>query len=141
MFLKHVPAIMALEQQVHAFPWSTGIMCDCIRSRHINQIIELEGEIIGYSIVSIGAGESHLLNISVAKDKQRQGIGAKLLLQMISLVRKEQVKVMFLEVRQSNLIACSLYKKLGFIEIGRRKRYYRAATGREDALVLSLSIF
>jgi ribosomal-protein-alanine N-acetyltransferase len=80
------------------------------------------------------------MNICVAPEVQKQGVGSKLLEHMIELARKKAEMIM-LEVRPSNKGAISLYKKRGFNEIGVRKGYYPAENGdREDAVMLALDL-
>jgi ribosomal-protein-alanine N-acetyltransferase len=88
----------------------------------------------------MAVGEAHIMNICVDPDIQKQGVGAKLLENMIERARKKAEKI-FLEVRPSNEAAVSLYKRRGFNEIGVRKGYYPAVDGyREDAVMLALDL-
>ena len=90
--------------------------------------------------MSIGAGEAHVLNLCVAPQWHRHGIGARLLTHLQVVARNHRVERMLLEVRPSNLAAVALYIGAGFVRIGERKGYYPAADGREDALVLALDL-
>ena len=99
-----------------------------------------QGKILGYSILAIGVGEAHILNICVAPTEQKQGIGRKMLENLIEVARG-QAETMFLEVRPSNRVAIALYMDMGFNEIGIRKGYYPAENGREDAIMLALELF
>ena len=81
--------------------------------------------------------EAHLLNISVAEKRQGMGFGARLLRSAMDVAQKTGGKSLLLEVRLSNENALSLYRNYGFQQIGVRRGYYPAETGREDALVLS----
>ena len=98
---------------------------------------ERQGIIQGYGILSIAAGEAHLLNLCVRPETQRQGVGEKMLVHLVSLARRHYAEIIFLEVRQSNAAARRLYDKAGFNELGNRKDYYPAEDGREDALILA----
>jgi [ribosomal protein S18]-alanine N-acetyltransferase len=94
--------------------------------------------IIGYGIISIGAGECHFLNICIAPAHQQRGHGARLVSLLLQVARQARARSALLEVRISNTAAFHLYHRLGFNEIGVRKSYYPAARGgREDALVLA----
>jgi ribosomal-protein-alanine N-acetyltransferase len=90
--------------------------------------------------MSVAAGESHILNLTVNPDAHRRGIGGKLLKHFLQLAARHDADTVMLEVRPSNMAAIRLYEKIGFNEIGRRRNYYPAKEGREDALLLALSL-
>jgi len=132
-----VPAIMAIERAAYEFPWTEGVLRDCFRYGYLCKVYESGEGIIGYGIISIGAGECHFLNICIAPPHQRHGHGARLVGLLLQAARQARAHTALLEVRASNTAAFRLYDKLGFNEIGMRKGYYPAARGtREDALVL-----
>jgi ribosomal-protein-alanine N-acetyltransferase len=81
--------------------------------------------------------EVHLLNISILSGRQGCGRGGRFLQHLVESGRDKGGARMFLEVRPSNLPALGLYRRSGFIEIGRRKDYYPAHEGREDAIVMA----
>ena len=136
-----LPSVLAIEEQNYNFPWSEGIFKDCFKAGYNCWVCEEMDRILGYSIVSIAVGEAHILNISVDPSEQGQGIGRKMLENLIEVARSKRAETVFLEVRPSNIGALALYQKLGFNEIGVRKDYYPAENGREDALMLALQIF
>ena len=129
--------IMEIERTSYPHPWTRLIFSDCLRAGYCCWVCERQGMIEGYGVISVAAGESHLLNLCVRPESQRQGIGRKLLLHFISLARRHDAEVIFLEVRPSNAAACALYQRMGFNELGSRKDYYPAAKGHEDALILA----
>ena len=133
-------AVMEIESRAYDFPWTQGILRDCLRVGYCCWCYAADGVIQGYGVMSIAAGESHILNLTVRPESQRQGIGAKLLKHFLQLARRHNADIVMLEVRPSNRAAISLYEKLGFNEIGLRRDYYPAAEGREDALLLALSL-
>ena len=132
-----LPAVMAIERVAYEFPWTEGIMRDCFRFGYLCKVYESSDDILGYGIVSIGAGECHFLNICIAPACQRQGHGVRLVTLLLQAARAANARSALLEVRISNKAAFRLYHKLGFNEIGVRKGYYPARGGREDALVLA----
>ena len=136
-----VPAVLEIENQNYEFPWSEGIFKDCFRAmNYINWVCEdPEDNIVGYAILSVAAGEAHIMNISISPNFQRQGAGRKMLEHLIEYARPRAEKI-FLEVRPSNPGAIRLYQKIGFKEIGRRKDYYPAKYGREDAIMYELDL-
>lgn len=140
MTLTDVPGVIAVERASYAFPWSEGVFRDCIRVGYLCRVIEVNGEIGGYGIMSYGAGEAHILNICVRGDLRGRGIGRRLMLFLLERARAAQMQDVFLEVRPSNPAAISLYVSLGFSQIGIRKAYYQAVGGREDALVYRLAL-
>jgi ribosomal-protein-alanine N-acetyltransferase len=129
--------IMEIERSSYPHPWTRLIFSDCLRAGYCCWVCERQGMIEGYGVISVAAGESHLLNLCVRPESQRQGIGRKLLRHFISLARRHDAEVIFLEVRPSNEAAYALYQSMGFNELGSRKDYYPAATGHEDALILA----
>lgn len=141
MRIEDLPIVLGIEGKNYNFPWSEGIFIDCIQSPNYScWVCEELDLVIGFSIVSIVAYEAHIMNICVDPEVQKQGVGSKLLENMIELARKKAERIM-LEVRPSNKVAISLYEKRGFNEIGVRKGYYPAVNGhREDAVMLALDL-
>jgi ribosomal-protein-alanine N-acetyltransferase len=135
-----VPGVGAVERASYPYPWSEGIFRDCLRVGYLCRVAEGEGEIVAYGIVAMGAGEAHVLNICVAERVRGRGIGRRMLMLLIERSVQAGMQDVFLEVRPSNPHAIALYQSLGFIEVGRRRGYYQAQAGREDALVLKLSL-
>ena len=140
MTLSDLPDVLRIEQQNYEFPWDEEIFKDCFRANYDLRVCEELDRILGYCIVSVGAGEAHILNISVDPAERRQGIGQKMLEYLIEQLQGK-AETLFLEVRPSNTSAIALYKKIGFNEIGIRKDYYPAQNGREDALMLAMELY
>jgi ribosomal-protein-alanine N-acetyltransferase len=136
-----LPRVLEIENVNYEFPWSEGIFKDCFRAiSYTNWICEAPDEsIVGYCIISVAAGEAHIMNISVNPRFQRQGAGRRMLEHLIEYARPRAEKV-FLEVRPSNPGAIDLYRKTGFREIGIRKNYYPAKNGKEDAIMFELDL-
>jgi ribosomal-protein-alanine N-acetyltransferase len=131
-----VPVIIDIERAGYQFPWSEGIFRDCLRVGYICRIIEVGDVLAGYGIMSVGAGEAHILNVCVRDDHRCRGLGRRLMLYLMQRARSLGMEEAFLEVRPSNLVASRLYHSLGFEQIGVRRGYYQAPAGREDASVL-----
>ena len=134
-----LPSVLAIERKNYQFPWDEDIFIDCFKVGYGCWVCEEDNKIVGYSIMTMGVGEAHILNISVHPDEQGQGIGRKMMENLIEKAKRE-AETMFLEVRPSNPGAIALYQKLGFNEIGVRKGYYPAEHGREDAIMLALEL-
>ncbi|MGH8145432.1 MAG: ribosomal protein S18-alanine N-acetyltransferase [Rhodanobacteraceae bacterium] len=135
-----VSTIANIEAAAYEFPWSRGIFRSCLDNGHDCWVLEETGKIIGYGILSSGAGEAHILNVCVAPLHQGRGLGAYLLRRLLGLARWHRVGRVFLEVRPSNELAHAMYERAGFNEIGRRPGYYPARRGREDAIVMAMEL-
>jgi len=138
--LSDLPRIMPLENNAYDFPWSEAIFRDCFNSAYTGLAIEVEGALLGYGMLSIAAGEAHILNVVIDSNQRSCGLGKKLVRRLIDQARWHRVERVFLEVRASNIVARSLYANLGFQEIGVRKAYYPGRKTREDAVVMSLQL-
>lgn len=133
-------AVMTVEKRAYAFPWSRGIFRDCLNAGYPGWAM-LDGDcVIGYGILSLAAGEGHILNVCIAPEQQGRGLGRTLLRAMLKHARDVRAERVFLEVRPSNPGAQHLYESEGFNEIGRRPRYYPAPDGREDAIVMAIEL-
>ena len=135
-----VGVVVAIEEAIYPHPWTHGNFSDSLAAGYHCWIVECGGEIAGYTVVAIAAEEGHLLNLSVAAPWQRQGVGRQLLAFVLRLARDYSTVKIVLEVRPSNLAARALYAAAGFAEVGLRRGYYPAGEGREDAVVLELSL-
>lgn len=135
-----VEGVMVIEREVVDFPWTPSIFSDCIKVGYSCWVFEEDEKIIGYSLLSMSGTEAHILNICITGSKQRQGLGLRMMRHLISVAKKLKAETVFLEVRVSNHGAFKLYESLGFQVISTRKDYYPAFDGREDALVLELSL-
>jgi ribosomal-protein-alanine N-acetyltransferase len=133
--------IIKIETATYAFPWTLQIFKDCLRVGYIAQVLEFNAQIRGYGIMSIAAGEAQLFNLCVDPKWQGHGYGELILKHLRILAKQKQAHAMFLEVRLSNQVAINLYHKIGFNQIGRRKRYYPVHNKkREDALIFALEL-
>jgi ribosomal-protein-alanine N-acetyltransferase len=132
--------VLGIEQAVYPYPWTSGNFTDSLAAGYHCWIVECAGEIVGYTVVMIAAGEGHLLNLSVAADWQRRGIGRQLLAFVTKLARDYGAARLLLEVRPSNHAALALYAAAGFSRVALRRDYYPAGDAREDAVVLELAL-
>ncbi|MFE8034541.1 ribosomal protein S18-alanine N-acetyltransferase [Thiohalocapsa marina] len=142
-----LPAVLAVEQMAYSAPWSEGVFRDCLRVRYcclVAERVRADG-VVAHGIMSVAAGECHVLNLCVHPAFQGRGIGRLLLRRLLALARRQDADTAFLEVRASNRTAIDLYRREGFDEIGVRKGYYPAANeapsaGREDALAMARAL-
>ncbi|MGI9330273.1 MAG: ribosomal protein S18-alanine N-acetyltransferase [Gammaproteobacteria bacterium] len=138
MSQEDVPYIAELEQAAYEFPWSAGIFRDCLLAGYMAVALERDKEVVGYAVMSVAAGEAHLLNICLAPPLRGCGMGRRLLEHMLETARDAGAECVYLEVRPSNRQALRLYHAAGFDVIGVRQGYYRAHGANEDAVVLML---
>jgi len=128
--------VMEIEVQAYSHPWTIGIFRDCVRGHRCWVAMQNEA-IVGYGVLMMAPGESHVLNICVKPDQQCKGIGRELLRMMMRESQQASVDMIILEVRRSNQSAIDLYDSEGFHELGVRRGYYPADNGREDAIILA----
>jgi len=132
--------VLDIEERIYAFPWTLGNFRDSLRAAYDCWVYRDGKELLAYAVLVLAADEAHLLNLSVAAHAQSRGHGGRLLGNVIALARRRGAKVLFLEVRPSNDVGKRLYAGHGFQQVGVRRAYYPAHRGREDALVLSLTL-
>jgi ribosomal-protein-alanine N-acetyltransferase len=132
--------VMTIENAIYSHPWTRGNFSDSLRASYQCWTWRLGDELLGYFVLLVAAGEGHLLNLSVAVNRQRAGHGSALLREAMRLARGRGAEHIFLEVRPSNRAAKALYERFGFGEVAVRPNYYPAHGGREDALVLTRAL-
>ncbi len=132
--------VLENEERSYQFPWTRGNFSDCLAARHECRVLLRRTEVIGHGVLALGPQEAHLLNVCVRRDEQGRGYGRALVSHMLERAKRRGAEMIFLEVRPSNLVAISLYRSLGFNEIGIRKNYYPAQAGHEDAQVMALDL-
>jgi ribosomal-protein-alanine N-acetyltransferase len=134
-----IEAVLEIERASFGDPWNRGAFADLVDDRRVAFLIaDIGGEVCGYVVAWFVLDEGEIGNLAVARDARRRGIGARLLDGAIAAVRASDVDTLYLEVRDSNAAARALYASRGFVEVGRRRDYYRKP--REDALVLRLDL-
>ncbi|MCJ8170017.1 ribosomal protein S18-alanine N-acetyltransferase [Atopomonas sediminilitoris] len=133
-------AVVAIEFAAFSHPWTRGIFADCLKTGYEGWLMFLGAQQIGHGVINRVLDEAHLLNITVKPENQGQGLGLKLLEHLMARAQAQECLTCYLEVRESNAPAYRLYERFGFNEIGRRRDYYPAADGREDALVMAYTL-
>ena len=124
------------EAALQAFPWTGKSFGESLDAGHSGWVACIDEQPVAYLIMMVVLDEAHLLNIGVSRSLHRQGIGRALLREAYTLAYQGGAKLMFLEVRVSNQPAAAFYETEGFARVGRRRDYYPAAQGREDAIVM-----
>ncbi len=137
MELADVDRVLEIERQSFAVPWSReAFVTEVSENRCARYLVAREdGQAIAYAGMWLVLDEAHITNIAVRKDLRGRGIGETVTRALMQLAADSGIRYMTLEVRRSNLTAQSLYKKLGFLEVGFRKRYYE--DNGEDALIMA----
>lgn len=140
-----IPAVMAMEHQACLHPvhaWSDDNYRSSMRAGYWARVrCEADtGRVVAVCVAMDGVDELHLLNIAVARELHGQGIARSILAVLYERCRERGASMLWLEVRPSNEPARALYLREGFVEVGRRRHYYPAAQGREDALVMKRDI-
>lgn len=135
-----VESVLSIEFAAFSHPWTRGIFLDCIKSGYECWLMFLGDQQVGHGVLSAAGDECHLLNLTVKPQSQSNGLGGKLLDHLMRQGGERGAETVFLEVRESNHPAIRLYERSGFNEIGRRRDYYPAVGGREDALVMAYTL-
>ena len=132
--------VLEIERTVYSHPWTRGNFVDSLNAGYHCRTYRTGPELAGYFILIVAVGEAHLLNLSVAGNRHRGGVGSALLRETMRVARENDARHLFLEVRPSNAAGLALYEKFGFRRIAERRGYYPAHVGREDALVLTIDL-
>jgi [ribosomal protein S18]-alanine N-acetyltransferase len=142
MTTSDLDAVLAIESQAYAFPWSRGNFIDSLAAGYLAQVLASGAAgIVGYFVAMTGAGEMHLLNLTVAPAWQGRGLAGTMLDALQDHCATQRLGTLWLEVRASNLRAQALYRRRGFADVGMRRGYYPAArAAREDAVVMRLQL-
>ena len=139
MTVQQLDAVLAIEVQAYTFPWTRGNFIDSIAAGYLARtLLADDGELIGYFVAMPGFEEMHLLNLTVSSRHESRGHARRLLAELYALSASFAATAVWLEVRDSNTRARSLYLREGFTEAGQRRDYYPAPAGRrEDAILMT----
>lgn len=127
-----------LQTACHSFPWSRGQFLDCLSPPYFSYQMCRGNSVIGYYVGLSVSVEATLMDIGIAKSERGKGLGRELLKHFLREANQRQAEEAWLEVRVSNTPAIQLYTDMEFEEIERRKHYYPAVEGKEDALIMRL---
>ena len=134
-----LPRIMKIERASFSVPWQRNTFLSLLARTDTDLVgAERDGELIGYAVSWTMLDEAELGNVAVAPEARRSGVGEALVAAVVDRVRARGARACFLEVRESNTAAQTLYGRQGFEVIGRRPRYYSHPT--EDALIMRLRL-
>lgn len=133
----HVLQVAELEKLCFSMPWSENAISGELTNPLSLWIVAIEaGKVVGYVGSQSVMGEADMMNLAVQPEYRRKGIGRGLVQTLVHRLSKKGVYSLTLEVRASNETAITLYRNLGFAQVGRRPNYY--TNPREDALILRL---
>ena len=131
----HIAQITALEKQCFSDPWSeTSVRSELSNPLSFWLVAEEDGKLIGYVGSQSVPPEADVMNLAVAPEWRNKGVGRALMTALIAQLHSRGITALFLEVRDGHTPAQNLYRSLGFVEVGRRPKYYVNPT--EDALIL-----
>lgn len=132
----HLDDVVVIEQQAHSHPWKTSMLRDLNGRGAHNVVMLVNDQVVGYFYAQNIVGEVSLLNVAVSPRHQGQGYGRQLIQHLMDYCDSCQAESAWLEVRESNTAAVSLYASEGFNEVDRRRDYYPTEQGREDAVIM-----
>ncbi len=135
-----VESIIVIESLAYDYPWTAGIFHDCLRIGYSCWIMGQQNPVDGYGIMTIGAGECHILNVCIHPCLHNKGLGRMMLEHLLGLAAEYKADTAFLEVRPTNRSAIHLYDSMGFNQVGVRRAYYPAGDSREDALIMAKTL-
>jgi len=141
MRLDDVPAVAAIDRESFPLPWSESSFRHDLTANPAAHLIVAEDasggvrRIAGYAGYWLVVDEAHLSTLAVAPAWRRRGVGEHLLRHAMDLAARQGAGMMTLEVRVSNVAARTLYRKLGFRVVGRRRQYYK--DNLEDAILMT----
>jgi len=140
MAAHHIPRLAQLEQLCFSEPWSeSGLSAELDNENAFFRVAQAaDDSILGYVGMHCVAGECYIDNVAVFPQARRMGVASALLEEMVAWAKQNDCAFITLEVRPSNSGAIALYQKFGFVEAGRRKRFYRNPD--EDGLILTLNL-
>lgn len=137
---RHIPGIHAIETKSQTSPWAEqSFRNELGHENGLVVVAEDKSGVIGFAVAWVVVDEAHIINIGVDPERRRQGIGRKLILELLLQAKDRGATCATLEVRCSNEAAIALYESFGFQRIGLRKRYY--PDNKEDAVVMWLYEF
>lgn len=134
---RHIKEVQAIEQIAQPAPWSErSFRNELNHPGGIFLVCETSKGVVGYGGAWVVADECHIITVTVTPDSQRQGIGSKLVSELLHRSLEKGATCATLEVRAGNSGAIQLYEKFGFSQVGVRKKYY--PDNQEDAIVMWL---
>ncbi|MFZ5591519.1 MAG: ribosomal protein S18-alanine N-acetyltransferase [Bacillota bacterium] len=140
MEIDHLEQVLEIERLSFPIPWSRqAFEFELTRNDFAFYLVLMDADrVVGYAGMWVVIDEGHITNVAVHPDWRGRGLGRRLLQELIRQAKQKGVLRMTLEVRQSNQVARRLYSTLGFVEGGRRRKYY--SDNNEDAIIMWLEL-
>jgi len=140
MTLADLDGVLVIEKASFTLPWSReAFYNELVHNRYAKYVVmEHDGRLVGYCGMWVVVDEAHITNVAVLPEYRGKKLGEALMRKMMDMAKQLGAVTMTLEVRVSNEVAQSLYRKLGFLNGGVRKRYY--PDNQEDALVMWVNL-
>jgi [ribosomal protein S18]-alanine N-acetyltransferase len=134
-------AIARLHAEDFAQPWSGGefsalLVQETVFGYTAREVGRMHGELAGFILARIAAGEAEILTVAVARSCRRMGLGRKLMEAVLRELHVQRAEALFLEVDEANAAAIALYRRLGFREIGKRPAYYEASDRKKSSALV-----
>lgn len=138
MTLDDIPAVVDLDQKSFSLPWPERSFRFELTDNPASRcwVAELDGKVVGMIVVWLIVDEAHVATIATHPDFRRKGVAKRLLSHALQKLMEQGARSSFLEVRESNGAAQEMYRKFGYEETGRRRRYYK--DNDEDAILMNL---
>ncbi|AAW84994.1 ribosomal protein S18-alanine N-acetyltransferase [Aliivibrio fischeri] len=137
----HLDDIWRIERAAHSHPWAESMIRELDSRCAQHRVMLVDEQVVGYFYAQNVVGEVTLLNIAIDPAHQGKGFGRKLTEFFIDMCMEQKAESAWLEVRESNTKAISLYESEGFNEVTRRHDYYPTNNGKEDAIIMSFIFF
>ncbi len=140
MTLDDVEQVIAIDQASFSLPWPERTFRYEVAENSAARpwVLDVDGRVAAMIVVWFILDEAHVATIATHPDFRRQGFGRKLLVHALNTAKEEGAKTALLEVRVSNDMAQEMYRKLGFVEVNRRQRYY--SDNGEDAILMTANL-
>jgi ribosomal-protein-alanine N-acetyltransferase len=140
MTLDDVEQVVAIDQASFSLPWPERTFRYEVAENSASRpwVVDVDGRVVAMIVVWFIIDEAHIATIATHPDFRRQGLGRKLLVHALMAAKEEGAQTALLEVRESNDKAQEMYRKLGFVEVNRRPKYY--SDNGEDAILMNASL-
>lgn len=145
MTMQDVVQVAAIEKECFSMPWSEQSLIDSVMREDTLFLVceddasdDTQTKVVGYIGMYLSFEEADITNVAVSPLHRKKGYGEALVSKTMELAKEKQLEMILLEVRKSNVPAISLYKKMGFEELGIRKNFYEHPV--EDAIIMKVGI-
>ena len=139
MKVEDLPEVLAIETTSFQTPWSETLFHnELLKTISVTRVAKINGKIVGYLCANVIIDEGHILNLAVHQEFRGRGIASFMIKEVLDMMRDDNCRSVFLEVRVSNEEARKMYEKFGFSLLGTRKNYYVSPV--EDAVMMVLRL-